>query len=225
MKRLIVLFVLLIALDYVYADEADSIRRSILVMVDNGHGIDTPGKRSPDHTLLEYQWTREVACDVVRILNDSGYWVRLTTPEVDDVKLSVRAKRINDMCRRYGAKKVLSISIHNNAAGNDGKWHTAKGWSVFVSSNASSRSKALCNLMYRRAKMVGRKVRRPKPDQNYWVQSLAMTRDVLCPAVLVENYFQDNEDDCEWLKTQAGKDSCVAIVVDAVREYVRMYGR
>ena len=30
-------------------------------MIDAGHGIDTPGKRSPDGRFREYKWNREVA--------------------------------------------------------------------------------------------------------------------------------------------------------------------
>jgi N-acetylmuramoyl-L-alanine amidase len=31
-----------------------------LVIFDNGHGSNTPGKCSPDKKLLEYKWTREI---------------------------------------------------------------------------------------------------------------------------------------------------------------------
>lgn len=31
------------------------------VLLDNGHGAETPGKRSPDGRLREYAYTREIA--------------------------------------------------------------------------------------------------------------------------------------------------------------------
>ena len=31
------------------------------ILLDNGHGIDTPGKRSPDGLLREYAWNRLIA--------------------------------------------------------------------------------------------------------------------------------------------------------------------
>ncbi len=31
------------------------------VLIDNGHGSDTPGKRSPNGRLREYAYTREIA--------------------------------------------------------------------------------------------------------------------------------------------------------------------
>ena len=31
------------------------------ILIDNGHGIETPGKRSPDGVLREYAWNRLIA--------------------------------------------------------------------------------------------------------------------------------------------------------------------
>ncbi|MBQ0142118.1 MAG: N-acetylmuramoyl-L-alanine amidase, partial [Prevotellaceae bacterium] len=31
------------------------------ILIDNGHGSDTPGKRSPDGLFREYSYTREIA--------------------------------------------------------------------------------------------------------------------------------------------------------------------
>lgn len=31
------------------------------ILIDNGHGRETPGKRSPDGTLREYAWNRLIA--------------------------------------------------------------------------------------------------------------------------------------------------------------------
>ena len=31
------------------------------ILIDNGHGVDTAGKRSPDGSLREYKYTREIA--------------------------------------------------------------------------------------------------------------------------------------------------------------------
>lgn len=37
---------------------------------DNGHGIDTPGKRSPDGRFLEYKFNLEIAVRIVSDLHD-----------------------------------------------------------------------------------------------------------------------------------------------------------
>lgn len=194
------------------------------VLIDNGHGKNTPGKCSPDKTLKEWQWTREVAARIVAELRLRGIDADLLVTEEEDVRLSERTRRVNYWCGKLGSKNVVCVSVHNNAAGADGKWHTAQGWSVFTSENASVKSKMLCQMLWDRFSRIGRKMRRPEPGVNYWVKSLAMTRDTKCPSALTENYFQDNEDDCQWLLTEEGKWSCVTAHVDAISEYVKMYG-
>ena len=42
------------------------------ILIDNGHGIETPGKRSPDGRLREYRYTREIAAAVVSGLQQRG---------------------------------------------------------------------------------------------------------------------------------------------------------
>ena len=43
------------------------------ILIDNGHGVDTAGKRSPDGSLREYKYTREIAEKVVSELKKRGF--------------------------------------------------------------------------------------------------------------------------------------------------------
>jgi N-acetylmuramoyl-L-alanine amidase len=61
---------------------------------------------------------------------------------------------------------------------------------------------------------------RSVPAEKYWVQSLAMTRDTNCPAVLTENLFQDNEQDVEYLLSDEGKAAITQLHVDSIIEYI-----
>lgn len=193
----------------------------IKVLVDNGHGSNTPGKCSPDKSLLEYAYTREIAVKVVDRLKELGYDAERIVPETKDISLSERCRRINAWCNKLGAKNCLSVSIHCNAAGADGKWHNASGWSVFVSKNASSNSKKLAQLLYAEAEKNGLKGNRSVPKERYWVQSLAMCRDTKCPAVLTENMFQDNEDDVKLLLSEDGKQRIVDVHVNGIINYIK----
>ena len=40
-----------------------------------------------------------------------------------------------------------------------------------------------------------------------------------CPAVLTENLFMDNKEDCEFLLSEEGKESIVNIHVDGIMNY------
>ena len=170
--------------------------------------------------LLEYKYCREIAREVVARLVKLGYDAILVTPEETDISLSARVKRINSWCNKLGASNCLSISIHNNAAGGDGKWKTATGWSVYVSKNASSNSKKLARLLYEEAEKQGLKGNRSVPTEKYWVQSLAMCRDTKCPAVLTENMFMDNKQDKEFLLSKEGKEKIIDLHVQGIIKYI-----
>ncbi len=51
------------------------------ILIDNGHGSDTPGKRSPDGRLREYAWCRETASRTSRELSLRGIDAILIVPE------------------------------------------------------------------------------------------------------------------------------------------------
>ena len=55
------------------------------IFIDNRHGSDTPGKRSPDGLFREYSYTREIARRVGSELSDCGYDARLPVPEIEDI--------------------------------------------------------------------------------------------------------------------------------------------
>ena len=117
---------------------------------------------------------------------------------------------------------MLLVSIHNNAAGSDGQWHDARGWSVHVSLNASANSKELARCLAAACERQGIKVRRHSPSEPWWPQNLAMCRDTQCPAVLTENLFQDNRADVTFLFSQAGRNAIVQAHVDGIIKYMLM---
>ena len=41
--------------------------KKMKILIDNGHGCNTPGKRSPDGRFREYAWVREIARAIVNI--------------------------------------------------------------------------------------------------------------------------------------------------------------
>lgn len=186
------------------------------ILIDNGHGYTTSGKQSPDGSLKEWKYTREIAAEVVQQLNDKGYEAILLTPEDDDISLSQRCKRAN----KYDSKTTLLVSIHNNAAGSNGEWHTASGWSVFVSNNASTKSKTLATSLANVALENNLKVRKQYSDKLYWIQNLAICRDTNCPAILTENMFMDNKEECEWLLSDEGRQTIINIHVQGIINYI-----
>lgn len=196
-------------------------KKDYIIILDNGHGSNTNGKQSPDGKLMEYAYSREIVQRVYTSLKDLGYNPYILVPETTDIPLNIRVKRVNQLCNTNN-KKALLISIHCNAAGSDGKWHSARGWSVFISQNASSNSKRLADCLRKEADIQGLKVRLQYPDKAYWTQSLAMCRDTNCPAVLTENLFQDNEEDVKFLLSEEGKKKITELHVKGIIDYLNI---
>lgn len=189
------------------------------VLIDNGHGENTPGKRSPDGRLREWAYSREIADRIVFELRKKGIDAERIVREDTDVPLSERCKRANAIYKDTGKKAIL-ISIHCNAAGSGSSWMNARGWSVFVSNNASINSKRLASYLAEVAKGIPVPVRTPTLGQLYWEQNLAICRDTNCPVVLVENFFQDNKEDVEYLLSAEGKRDVVRIHVEGIVKYL-----
>lgn len=194
----------------------------IKVLIDNGHGDPplTGGKESPDHRLKEYYYCRDIAQRVSRELTLRGIDTLLLVPEKTDTPLNERVRKVNGWAKKLGAQNVVLVSIHNNAAGTDSKWHSATGFSVFVSKNASDKSKKLAQIFTGNATAMGLMGNRCVPPEKYWVQSLAMTRDTACPAVLTENLFQDNREDVDFLLSEEGKKAITTLHVNSIIQYI-----
>lgn len=191
------------------------------ILIDNGHGSDTKGKRSPyGGALQEWAWTRDIAKRVLDKLRAFGYDVELVTPEENDISLSERVRRVNAECKKHGANNVVCVSIHNNAAGADDKWHDATGWSGWIAPNASANSKRLAQSLYAEAERLGLQGNRSVPAEKYWVGNFAIVRDTKCPAVLTENLFMDNEKEVDYLLSEEGKRTIADLHVYGITTYL-----
>lgn len=194
------------------------------VLIDNGHGENTPGKCSPDGKLKEWAYTRKIADRLVTELRKNGIDAERIVKEMTDIPLSIRCRRANDIYRETRGKAIL-ISIHCNAAGSGSDWLSAHGWSVFISNNASMNSKNLAICLAGAA--IGKRVfvRQPMQGQLFWTQNLAICRGTICPAVLTENFFQDNKEDVEFLLSDEGMQMVTQIHVDGIKDYLNKYVR
>ena len=67
----------------------------LTVILDNGHGVNTPGKCSPDRSLLEYRWTREMVDLIIKELSKLGIKTVKLVPEEIDISLRERVRRAN----------------------------------------------------------------------------------------------------------------------------------
>ena len=183
------------------------------VLIDNGHGVDTAGKRSPDGSLREYKYAREIAEKVVSELKKRGFDAERIVTEENDISLSERCRRVNSICDRVGTKNAILVSIHCNAAGNGSQWMNARGWEAWTSVGQTAADK-LADCLYKAAEETDFKIRKDTtdgdPDKEGHLYILKHTK---CPAVLTENLFQDNKEDVAFLLSEAGKETIVSLHV------------
>lgn len=191
------------------------------ILIDNGHGRDTAGKRSPDGRLMEWKYTRQIASEVVARLCGMDYNASRIVTEETDIPLKERCRRVNEVCRKYGADNVLLVSIHVNAAGN-GQWLNARGWSAWTS-RGQTKADTLADCLYAAARthLKGHKMRTDHSDGDADCEAgFYIMRHTACPAVLTENLFQDNREDVDFLLSAQGRESIIMTHVEGITSFI-----
>lgn len=186
------------------------------ILIDNGHGIDTPGKRSPvwpdGSQLLEYEFNRAVASEVMIGLNYLNIPAQLVVPEPFDIPLSERVRRVNNIASR---ERCFLISIHANAGG-------GTGWEIFTSPGKTMSDK-YATILFDVAKHLLADFRMRAdysdgdPDKEAEFYILTKT---ICPAVLTENLFMDTEIDCRFIMSKPGRNIISRIHIEGIKKIV-----
>ena len=201
------------------------------ILVEAGHGnpplTGIGSKQSPDGRIKEYVYCREIVAEVVKRLRAQGYDAENTVPEKGDISLGERCARVNAYCDRLGAKNVVFVSIHNNAAG-CGQWMSARGWEAWTSKGQTMGDK-LADCLYDAAQKYlpqGTKIRTDLTDGDRDKEgNLAVVRGTRCAACLTENLFQDNRADVEYLLSPEGREAIIKLHVEGIKAYVAKYGK
>ena len=196
------------------------------ILIDNGHGLMTAGKRSPDGLFREAFYNREIAKRVVADLVDRGYDAELLVPEDDDISLVERVRRVNSRCLLLGKQNVILVSIHVNAAGNGTKWLNTTGWSIYTC-KGQTESDRLAEILCEAAikNFPGRRIRTDFSDgDSDWEEQFYILRKSMCVAVLTENFFMDSRSDLEYLQSRAGKQAVVDTHVEGIVEWIEICG-
>lgn len=190
------------------------------ICIDAGHGIDTPGKRSPDGTFREYLWNRQVADLIVEKLQKWGVEAVQIVTETNDIPLRTRVMRVNKVCDEYGADNVILVSIHSNASGN-GEWMKANGWSCYTTKGVTKSDK-LADCFYDAFEKAfpEKRMRKDYSDGDRdWEENFYVLVHSRCPAVLLENFFYDNKEECQWLLREETQKRIADAIVDGLQLY------
>ena len=196
----------------------------MIILLDNGHGFDTPGKCSPDGFFREYAYNRYLAFRIREQLSALGLDARLLVPEREDISLPERCRRVNKICECFGSNQVILVSIHVNAAGNGQHWMEARGWSCYTS-RGNTAADALATELYEAAKthLPGHRLRTDYTDGDPDLEeNLYILRHTSCPAVLTENLFMDNRDDVAFLESSEGAQAIVDLHIEGICRFLSL---
>lgn len=193
-----------------------------LIILDNGHGQDTRGKRSPvwpdGSQLLEWEYTRKVVNEIYRQLQASGINCVKLVPERVDTPLAERVRRANGIAAMNSISQVLLVSVHVNAAGTPG---SASGWEIHTSPGQTDADRYAQYFWDAAQRHLGDRF----PIRGDWKDGegdrdseLYILRRTACPAVLTENLFMDNEKDCRFLLSDEGFRKIVQLHTEAIKQ-------
>lgn len=181
-----------------------------LIALDDGHGMETAGKRTPplpDGTVMrENEFNRAVVAKLDTHLRRCGFRTLLVAPGDNDVPLKARTDAAN------AAKADLYVSVHANAIGAGG-WNNARGIETFHYPGSINGEKA-AKIIHRHL-IGGTKL----PDRGVKTANFHVLRETKMPAVLVECGFMTNLDDARLLLSDAYRAECAEELARGICEY------
>lgn len=174
------------------------------IILDSGHAKTTGGKRSPDSSLMEWEFNNDMQYRLKKRLEELGFEVYLVNPNPEkgsEVSLASRCSRANTYWKNQGKPDCLYVSLHANAAGTGG-WSTARGVEVFTASNASSKSKNAAKLINDQIYKDVYAVDKGFKNRGHKTASFYVIKHTNMPCCLIEYEFYSNKDGVNLLKNR-----------------------
>ena len=181
----------------------------VKICLDAGHSAQTKGKRSPDSSLMEYEFNRDVGRRLRDILVRHGVEVIETVTDDDtDVSLAERCNIANKNNADY------FVSIHANADGMGYNWTSAKGWEIHIVGKGGKAEKLAEAIHKHSIPILGLK------DRGVRISNFQVLRDTDMPAVLIEHGFYTNKEECGILKTEEFRQKCAEADAKGILEFL-----
>lgn len=193
-----------------------------IVLLDNGHGKETAGKRSPvwsdGSQLFEWEFNRDIVRRISEKLEADGIPYRILVPEETDISLTERARRANEIAKENNGKAYV-LSIHANAGG-------GTGWEVYTSPGQTP-SDTIATVFFEEAGREfvpdGWRMRSDYSDGDPDKEAnFAILTKTTCPAILTENFFMDTEKDCRFIMSEDGRERIANMHVAAIKRVLTL---
>lgn len=196
------------------------------VLIDNGHGKNTPKKNSPPGmlaepgqvALYEFELVRDIVCRMEPHLKRRNIEYEILVPEVEDISLKERVRRANEIHAKEGDVFLISVHSNNNEVPN-----TGTGFEFFTSPGQTESDVI--------AEFFGKRVKKAFPEHGFRKDTadgdtdkeanFYILRKTTCPTVLIECLFYDNEKDLADLLKDEFRERLAKFNVDCIADYIK----
>lgn len=192
-----------------------------LVILDAGHGLDTPGKRTPlfpDGSFMhENEFNRSVVRKIDALLEQyENIDVVFTTTEKREIGLPERVVRVNDLYDKVKTlyDKIVLISVHANAL--TGEWGSQNGTETYYYPT-NPVDKSFAQVIHKHlVQATGLRDRGVIGEAFYIIKNVKMT------SCLCECAFMDNLNEAKLLLSDEFRQDCAEGIVKGLKEYFGM---
>ena len=191
--------------------------QEIIIADDDGHGIDTSGKRTPmfaDGTYMKENEFNRAVIDKLNVhLKRNKFQVLHVSAGDTDVPLKTRTDLANNTIPNgFGRPADAFVSVHANAAGN--VWNSkVKGIEIFYRAGYKEGKKLAQDVQEHLIKGT------PLFNRGLKTDNLHVTREAKMPAILIEGGFMDNPDEAKLLMSDAYREECAEEIARGLCQY------
>jgi N-acetylmuramoyl-L-alanine amidase len=186
---------------------------SKLIAIDDGHGMETLGKRTPvlpgtTKFMHENEFNKTTAAYLKAGLERCGFKTLMVAPGDTDVPLIARTNAANK------AKADLCISIHANAL--NGIFGNQQGVATYHYPGSILSQKAAAAIHNRL------KTGTVQKDRGVKTENFHVLRETKMPSVLVECAFMDNLREAKLLMSDAFRHECADQICQGICDYFKV---
>ena len=187
------------------------------VCLDPGHGVESPGKCSPDKSYYEHEFALDMARRIQAHLKRCG--VRVVLTRTDEHCPTGKADT-NDLLKRVAISDAagadLFVSLHSNASGNE--WSSASGLMIYTSAGPETASRNVAaKAVLSRMTAAGVELRGSPLVHDI---ELVVTRKTAAPALLIEYGFHTSRMEVERLKKSSYRAKLAEATVKGVCDFL-----
>ena len=189
----------------------------LLWILDNGHGVDTPGKRSPvlmdGRQFREYLFNREVVGMMYSMLARLGILAHRLVPEPEDISLDIRVVRANVLNKK---NICVLVAVHSNAYGDGLRFTVPRGIGTYYAEGSLFGRRIAGMFQENLVQVTGWR------DRGIRQGAFQILRDTTMPAILTETGFYSNREQVEYLLDPDWRETIAAAHVEAITEIEAM---